>query len=231
MIPIGRGQRELIIGDRATGKTTICVDTIISQARLNSRGRRRPELPPALLYLRRHRSEAVDDCARHFGARRSRRHAVHDRGRLAGLRFRDQPVPGAVCRGRHGRVVHGSRHGRADRLRRSVEARGCVPPGLARAQAAVRPRGVSRRRLLPAQPAARTRGARRRAARERVADRAADHRDAGRRRLGLHPDERDLDYRRPDLPGDGSVLPGRAAGDLRSAFRSRAWGRRRSSKR
>src|SRR5467141_276705 len=35
MIPIGRGQRELIIGDRATGKTTICIDTIISQARLN----------------------------------------------------------------------------------------------------------------------------------------------------------------------------------------------------
>src|SRR5215210_5710914 len=35
MIPIGRGQRELIIGDRATGKTTIGVDTIISQARLN----------------------------------------------------------------------------------------------------------------------------------------------------------------------------------------------------
>ena len=35
MIPIGRGQRELIIGDRATGKTTICIDTIISQARIN----------------------------------------------------------------------------------------------------------------------------------------------------------------------------------------------------
>ena len=35
MIPIGRGQRELIIGDRATGKTTVCIDTIISQARLN----------------------------------------------------------------------------------------------------------------------------------------------------------------------------------------------------
>jgi F-type H+-transporting ATPase subunit alpha len=32
MIPVGRGQRELIIGDRATGKTTIAVDTIISQA-------------------------------------------------------------------------------------------------------------------------------------------------------------------------------------------------------
>src|SRR5688500_16529203 len=35
MIPIGRGQRELIIGDRSTGKTTIGVDTIISNARLN----------------------------------------------------------------------------------------------------------------------------------------------------------------------------------------------------
>src|SRR3954462_9714369 len=36
MIPIGRGQRELIIGDRSTGKTTICIDTILSQARLNT---------------------------------------------------------------------------------------------------------------------------------------------------------------------------------------------------
>jgi F-type H+-transporting ATPase subunit alpha len=35
MIPIGRGQRELIIGDRSTGKTTICIDTIINQARIN----------------------------------------------------------------------------------------------------------------------------------------------------------------------------------------------------
>jgi F-type H+-transporting ATPase subunit alpha len=39
MIPVGRGQRELIIGDRSTGKTTICIDTIISQARLNRQAR------------------------------------------------------------------------------------------------------------------------------------------------------------------------------------------------
>ena len=38
MIPIGRGQRELIIGDRATGKTTIAIDTIINQANLNRQG-------------------------------------------------------------------------------------------------------------------------------------------------------------------------------------------------
>ena len=35
MIPVGRGQRELIIGDRATGKTTIALDTIINQAKIN----------------------------------------------------------------------------------------------------------------------------------------------------------------------------------------------------
>lgn len=39
MIPIGRGQRELIIGDRSTGKTTIAVDTIISQAQQNKAAR------------------------------------------------------------------------------------------------------------------------------------------------------------------------------------------------
>lgn len=38
MIPIGRGQRELIIGDRATGKSTIAIDTIINQARINREG-------------------------------------------------------------------------------------------------------------------------------------------------------------------------------------------------
>ncbi|MDA7790920.1 F0F1 ATP synthase subunit alpha [Opitutales bacterium] len=38
MVPIGRGQRELIIGDRSTGKTTIAIDTIINQAKINKQG-------------------------------------------------------------------------------------------------------------------------------------------------------------------------------------------------
>lgn len=37
MIPIGRGQRELIIGDRSTGKTALAIDTIISQANQNKK--------------------------------------------------------------------------------------------------------------------------------------------------------------------------------------------------
>ncbi|MEM9670252.1 MAG: F0F1 ATP synthase subunit alpha [Pseudomonadota bacterium] len=36
MIPIGRGQRELVIGDRQTGKTAICVDTILNQKETNA---------------------------------------------------------------------------------------------------------------------------------------------------------------------------------------------------
>ena len=36
MIPVGRGQRELVIGDRQTGKTAICVDTILNQKDINA---------------------------------------------------------------------------------------------------------------------------------------------------------------------------------------------------
>lgn len=35
MVPIGRGQRELIIGDRQTGKTAVAIDTILNQKRWN----------------------------------------------------------------------------------------------------------------------------------------------------------------------------------------------------
>ncbi len=39
LLPIGRGQRELIIGDRGTGKTSIAIDAIINQARINDEGK------------------------------------------------------------------------------------------------------------------------------------------------------------------------------------------------
>lgn len=38
MIPIGRGQRELVIGDRQTGKTAVCIDTIINQREFYDKG-------------------------------------------------------------------------------------------------------------------------------------------------------------------------------------------------
>lgn len=54
MIPIGRGQRELIIGDRSTGKTTIAVDTIIAQAQQNkaaAEGRLKDHKPLYCIYV------------------------------------------------------------------------------------------------------------------------------------------------------------------------------------
>ncbi|MDT8415272.1 MAG: F0F1 ATP synthase subunit alpha [Flavobacteriaceae bacterium] len=39
MIPVGRGQRELVIGDRQTGKTTVCIDTIINQKEFYDAGK------------------------------------------------------------------------------------------------------------------------------------------------------------------------------------------------
>src|SRR5436190_383811 len=50
MIPIGRGQRELIIGDRSTGKTTIGVDTMINQARINKAAEAAGDKEYRLLY-------------------------------------------------------------------------------------------------------------------------------------------------------------------------------------
>src|SRR3954468_13075266 len=149
MIPIGRGQRELIIGDRSTGKTTICVDTIINQARLNRAaeaagdkdyrplysiyvaiGQKQSTIAQlvsvldangALPYTIVRAAPAGDPAPRHYLAS------------LAGA----GTGPAALRRRGHGRMVHGPRHGRAHRRRRSVQARARPSPGVAGAEAAV----------------------------------------------------------------------------------------------
>ena len=44
LIPVGRGQRELIIGDRQTGKTAVAIDTIINQKEINKSGQEKDKL-------------------------------------------------------------------------------------------------------------------------------------------------------------------------------------------
>jgi len=44
LIPVGRGQRELIIGDRQTGKTAVAIDTIINQKEINKSGQEKEKL-------------------------------------------------------------------------------------------------------------------------------------------------------------------------------------------
>ena len=115
MIPIGRGQRELIIGDRQTGKTAICLDTII-----NSEGHRR------YLYLCSHRSSVRP---LHRLQRRSLPTA-----RWIIPASSPQPHPSlrrcsTLHRTRAARSVNSSctRAGRSGHLRRSVQARGSLP--------------------------------------------------------------------------------------------------------
>ena len=143
------------------------------------------------------------------------RDGVHDHRLRARARGRADQVDGAVRRRRDGRVLPLQRQARARHLRRPLEARRRVPAALAAAAPPAGPRGLPRRRLLPALAAARARVQAQRRARRRLADGAADHRDAGRRHRRLHPDERDLDHRRADLPRVRPLLLRRAAGDQR----------------
>jgi F-type H+-transporting ATPase subunit alpha len=115
MIPIGRGQRELIIGDRQTGKTAVALDTILNQKVLQRRRRRRRE-QEALLRLRRRGSEAVHRGAAGEEARGNRRDGILHRRGGHRLRPRADAVPGTLSatamaeyfrdNGRHALIIY-----------------------------------------------------------------------------------------------------------------------------
>jgi F-type H+-transporting ATPase subunit alpha len=97
MIPIGRGQRELIIGDRATGKTTIAIDTIINQARINRENEGKEGFRPLYsIYVAVGQKNA--NVARVIDTLNHRRDALHHHRLRHRLRFRHQPVPRALRR-------------------------------------------------------------------------------------------------------------------------------------
>ena len=216
MIPIGRGQRELIIGDRSTGKTTIGVDTMINQARINKAAETSGDKAFRPLYnIYVAIGQKQSNVARVIATleKAGAMPYTHRRGLAASDSAANQylaPFAGAAMgewfmdNGMDALIIYDdlSKHAVAYRQVSLVLKR---PSGR---------EAYPGRRVLSAQPPARTRGARRREIRQRFADRAADHRDAGGRRLGLHSDERHLDHRRPDLSGNGFVLPGRPPGDL-----------------
>ena len=189
MTPIGRGQRELIIGDRKTGKTTIAIDTIINQRGLG--------VKCVYVAIGLKESTVANTVATLEAARR---HGVHGGRRGRCLRPRPVQVPRPLRRLRHGPALDGERRARPDRLRRPVQAGRGLPPGVAAAPPPAGPRGLPGRRVLPAQPPPRAGRQAVRRQRRRLAHRPPGHRDQGRRHLGLHPHQRDLDHRRPGLP-------------------------------
>ncbi len=114
LIPIGRGQRELIIGDRQTGKTAIALDTILNQKPLNAAGA--PRIAEIVLRLCRYRPEAFDRRPVREGARRAGRAGIFDRHRRHRVRSGADAVPGAVHRLHHGRIFPRQRHACRDRV-------------------------------------------------------------------------------------------------------------------
>ena len=97
MIPIGRGQRELIIGDRQTGKTAVALDTILNQKSYNDAAGD-DENAKALLRLCRDRAKALDRGAAGEEAGRNRRDGLFDRGCRDRIRPGPAAVPGTLCR-------------------------------------------------------------------------------------------------------------------------------------
>ena len=202
MTPIGRGQRQLIIGDRQTGKTAIAIDTIINQKANWASGDPTKQVRCIYVAIGQKGSTiaAVKQSLEEAGAMEYTTIVAAPASDAAGFKYL-APYTGSAI-GQHWMYA---RQARPDHLRRPVEAGRGVPRRLAAAAPPAGPRGLPRRRLLPALPAA---GALREAVRRagrRLDDRPADHRDQGQRHLGLHPDQRHLDHRRPDLPGDGPV--------------------------
>ena len=203
--PIGRGQRELIIGDRAHRQDG---------------GRDRHDPQPARrrrdLHLRRDRPE---------GARPSRRctSGCATRARWSTRSSSRRPR-------RRPRRSSGWRRSPAARWASTSSTRGstrsCIYDDLSKHADAYRQLSLLLRRppgreAFPGDVFYLHSRLLERAcklsddARRRLADGAADHRDAGRRHRRLHPDERHLDHRRPDLPRVEPLLLGRPPGDQR----------------
>ncbi len=116
MFPIGRGQRELIIGDRQTGKTSIAIDAI-----LNQKGK-----DVICIYVAiGQKASTVAKLVVHSGE--IRRHGLHHRLCGHSQRLCAPSVYCSLCGHCSGRVFYVQGQGCADRLRRPVKACGGLP--------------------------------------------------------------------------------------------------------
>ena len=211
MIPIGRGQRELIIGDRKTGKTAIGIDTIINQKNENM----------ICVYVaigqKASTVAAIRETLEKYGALDYTIIVSASASDAAPLQF-IAPMAGAAI-GEY--FMYNGKDGKPANAENPGGHVLCVYDDLSKQAVAYRQMSLTLNRppgreaypgdifylhsrlLERAVKLNEANGC-------GLADRSAHHRDAGRRHLGLHPDERDFDHRRSDLPADRHVLPGPA---------------------
>ena len=213
MVPIGRGQRELVIGDRQTGKTAVALDTIINQKGKGviciyvAIGQKQSTVAQVVRTLEEFGamehtivvSASASDPAPFL-------YIAPYAGCAMGEYFRDN--------GKHALCIYDdlSKHAAAYReislLLRRPPGREAYPGDVFY---------LHSRLLERAAKLSDKKGG-------GLPDRAADHRDPGGRHLGLHPDERHLDHRRPDLPGDATSSTPASGPPSTSATRSRRVG-------
>ena len=116
MVPIGRGQRELIIGDRQTGKTAIAVDAILNQKGQNM----------LCIYVAIGQKEStiarLRETFKQYGAMAYTTIVAAPAGEGAPMQY-IAPYAGAAM----GEYFMAPRQGCADRLRRPVQARSGIP--------------------------------------------------------------------------------------------------------
>ena len=199
MIPIGRGQRELIIGDRQTGKTTIALDTI-----LNQKGK-----DVICIYVaigqKRSTVTALVNTLKEAGAMDYTIVVAATASEPSPLQY---IAPYAGCamgeffmnRGQHVLIVYDdlSKHAVAYRAISLLIRR---PPGREAYPGDVfylHSRLLERAAKLSAEKGA--------------GSMTADYRDPGGRCLGLHSDQCNFDYRRSDFPRDRALPQRRYAG-------------------
>ena len=196
LVPIGRGQRELIIGDRQTGKTAIALDTIINQ-----KGK-----DVICIYVAIGQKESTVAGVRQEAAPDTAQWSIPSSSaptlrKLAPMLY-IAPYAGAAM----GRVFHVSAASDVlivydDLSKQAVAYREISlilqrPPGREAYPGDV----FYLHSRLSGAGSASEQGSRR-----RQHHRTADHRDAGGRYLRLYPDQRYFHHRRSDLPGDGPV--------------------------
>ena len=95
LVPVGRGQRELIIGDRQTGKTAVAIDTIINQKTINAGDDETKKLYCVYVAVGQKRSTVAQ--VRQDSGRKGR-DGIHHRRRRHRIRSGAAAVPGALYR-------------------------------------------------------------------------------------------------------------------------------------